>query len=102
MKPNPDNNIQSISIFKRLIYLSGRTEDAVVIVALFLMALIPVVELVGRALFRTGIPGGTEYLQHLTLWIGFLGAPAVPLIVWRLLSRPLSVLVCLEQACNWS
>ena len=74
MKPNPDNNIQPISIFKRLTWWAGRTEDAVLIIALFLMALIPVVELVGRALFRTGIVGATEYLQHLTLWIGFLGA----------------------------
>ena len=74
MKPNLDNNIQSTSIFRRFVYLAGRTEDAVVILALFLMALIPVVELVGRAWFKTGIPGGTEYLQHLTLWIGFLGA----------------------------
>lgn len=74
MKPNPNNNIQPISIFKRLTWWAGRTEDAVVIAALLLMALIPVVELVGRALFRTGIPGGTEYVQHLTLWIGFLGA----------------------------
>jgi TRAP-type C4-dicarboxylate transport system permease small subunit len=46
----------------------------VLITTLFLMALIPVIELVGRALFSTGIAGATEYLQHLTLWIGFLGA----------------------------
>ncbi|MBW2317971.1 MAG: TRAP transporter large permease subunit [Deltaproteobacteria bacterium] len=25
-------------------------------------------------MFRTGITGATEYVQHLTLWIGFLGA----------------------------
>jgi TRAP-type C4-dicarboxylate transport system permease small subunit len=74
MKPNPDTTTPPASIFKRLTWWAGRTEDAVLIVALFLMALIPVVELAGRALFSTGIPGATEYLQHLTLWIGFLGA----------------------------
>jgi tripartite ATP-independent transporter DctM subunit len=74
MKPDLDTATQSRSIFERLVWWAGRTEDAVVIMGLFLMALIPVVELLGRALFSTGIPGATEYLQHLTLWIGFLGA----------------------------
>ncbi len=49
-------------------------EDVTVALALLLMALIPVVELFGRAWFHSGIPGAIEYLQHLTLWIGFLGA----------------------------
>jgi tripartite ATP-independent transporter DctM subunit len=49
-------------------------EDSVLVLALLLMALIPVVELVGRKLFGNGIPGATEYLRHLTLWLGFLGA----------------------------
>ncbi|OEU81167.1 MAG: hypothetical protein BA872_07580 [Desulfobacterales bacterium C00003060] len=38
------------------------------------MALIPVVEFVGRTWFSVGIAGATDYVQHLTLWIGFLGA----------------------------
>ena len=59
---------------RRLAWWAGRTEDAILAIALLLMALIPVVELVGRTWFSTGIPGATEYLQHLTLWIGFLGA----------------------------
>jgi C4-dicarboxylate transporter DctM subunit len=58
----------------RLAWWAGRTEDAVLAIALLLMALIPVVELAGRTWFSTGIVGATEYLQHLTLWIGFLGA----------------------------
>lgn len=41
---------------------------------LLLMALIPCVEFIGRHLFGVGIPGATEYLQHLTLWVGLLGA----------------------------
>ncbi|MBW1677956.1 MAG: TRAP transporter large permease subunit [Deltaproteobacteria bacterium] len=61
-------------MLRRLAWWAGRTEDAILAIALLLMALIPVVELVGRTWFSTGIPGATEYLQHLTLWIGFLGA----------------------------
>jgi tripartite ATP-independent transporter DctM subunit len=38
------------------------------------MALIPLVERGGRSWFGAGIPGAAEYLQHLTLWVGFLGA----------------------------
>jgi len=51
-----------------------RFEELVLGIGLGLMALIPVVELVGRKWFGTGVRGATEYLQHLTLWIGFLGA----------------------------
>jgi len=61
-------------LLRRLAWWAGQTEDAILAIALLLMALIPVVELVGRTWFSTGIPGATEYLQHLTLWIGFLGA----------------------------
>ena len=74
MKPDPDTVAPLASIFGRVAWWAGRTEDAILAIALLLMALIPVVELVGRTWFRTGIPGATEYLQHLTLWIGFLGA----------------------------
>ncbi len=58
----------------RLSHALRRTEDVILAAALLLMALIPVAEWAGRAWFKTGIPGATDYLQHLTLWIGFLGA----------------------------
>ena len=74
MKPDPNTSTPSASFFGRLTWWAGRTEDGILSVALLLIALIPVVELAGRALFGIGIPGATEYLQHLTLWIGFLGA----------------------------
>jgi tripartite ATP-independent transporter DctM subunit len=74
MKPDPDTATPSAGIFGRLAWWAGRTEDAILAIALFLMALIPVVELLGRTWFSTGIAGATEYLQHLTLWIAFLGA----------------------------
>ena len=74
MRPDPDTGTSSESIFPRLAWLAGRTEDAILCAVLLLMALIPVVELLGRTCFGTGIAGATEYLRHLTLWIGFLGA----------------------------
>jgi len=38
------------------------------------MATLPVLELFLRSFFNTGITGSTEYVQHLTLWVGFIGA----------------------------
>ena len=74
MKLDLNTATPSASIFGRLAWWAGRTEDAILVIALLVMALIPVVELVGRTWFNIGIPGATEYVQHLTLWIGFLGA----------------------------
>jgi tripartite ATP-independent transporter DctM subunit len=38
------------------------------------MALLPIAEIVARAAFKTGVPGSGPLVQHLTLWVGFLGA----------------------------
>jgi tripartite ATP-independent transporter DctM subunit len=38
------------------------------------MAIMPLVEILWRALFRAGIPGSGPFVQHLVLWTGFLGA----------------------------
>ena len=37
------------------------------------MVLLPLAEIVARSL-GTGIPGSGPFVQHLTLWVGFLGA----------------------------
>ena len=74
MKPDPGPAMASAGTLGRLDVWVGRTEDAILAVALGLMALIPVIELVGRSWFNVGIAGAPDYLQHLTLWIGFLGA----------------------------
>jgi len=37
------------------------------------MAVLPLLEIVGRRLWRTGIPGSNALVQHATLWIGCLG-----------------------------
>ncbi len=52
----------------------SRAEDAVSIAILCAMAVLPILEIVGRRLWRTGIPGSSALVQHGTLWIAFLGA----------------------------
>ena len=52
----------------------ARLENLVAAVALGLMAILPIAEIVWRAVFKTGIPGSGPFVQHLTLWVGFLGA----------------------------
>ena len=61
----------TIKFLKRFTYLTG---DSITALLLFFMALIPCVELIGRRFFDVGLPGATDYLQHLTLWVGLLGA----------------------------
>jgi C4-dicarboxylate transporter, DctM subunit len=53
----------------------GRTAEQWAIAAvLVLMALFTLGEVLGRSALGAGIPGGLLYTQHLTLWVGFLGA----------------------------
>jgi tripartite ATP-independent transporter DctM subunit len=56
-----------------VVSLLQRTENAVSVAILCAMALLPILEIVGRRLWRTGIPGSATLVQHGTLWIGFLG-----------------------------
>jgi tripartite ATP-independent transporter DctM subunit len=42
-------------------------------VALAAMAVLPLAEILLRGLFGIGIPGSIPFVQHLTLWVGFLG-----------------------------
>ena len=51
-----------------------RAENAVAIAVLAAMVLLALMEVVGRALFRVGIPGSIVLVQHLTLWTVVLGA----------------------------
>jgi len=50
-----------------------RAENAASIALLIGMALLPLMEIVGRYFWRTGIPGSAALVQHGTLWIGCLG-----------------------------
>ena len=49
-------------------------EDSLSLLILSLMALLPVIEILGRTLLGRGIPGSIVLVQHMTLWITILGA----------------------------
>jgi C4-dicarboxylate transporter DctM subunit len=49
-------------------------EDALAGFALALMVVLPLSEVVLRRVAGTGIPGSIPFVQHLVLWVGFLGA----------------------------
>ena len=49
-------------------------EDSIVALALAAMVVLPIAEIIVRRIFGVGIPGSGPFVQHLTLWIGFLGA----------------------------
>ena len=51
-----------------------RIENALAIAVLTVMALLPLAEIVGRRWLGGGIPGSFPIVQHLTLWITFVGA----------------------------
>ena len=53
---------------------AARVENAVSIAILCAMAILPLLEIAGRQLWRTGVPGSAMFVQHGTLWIAFLGA----------------------------
>lgn len=52
----------------------GRWEDILSLAALMAMAALPCIEVITRLFRLPGIPGSIVIVQHLTLWIAFLGA----------------------------
>jgi len=56
----------------RLAGLLQSIERKTVFAAVFLLALIPVLEVLARKLFHTGIPNSTNYIHHLVLILTFL------------------------------
>ena len=50
-----------------------KIENLFSVVALSLMVLLPVIEMGARVLGWNGISGSALFVQHLTLWVGFLG-----------------------------
>ena len=51
-----------------------RAENALGAAVLALMVVLPVADLALRWTIETSVPGGTSFVQNLTLWVGFLGA----------------------------
>ncbi|MFQ5790109.1 MAG: TRAP transporter large permease subunit [Acidobacteriota bacterium] len=49
-------------------------ENTVSVAALLLMAVLPLAEIAIREFDPSGIPGSATWVQHLALWVGFLGA----------------------------
>lgn len=47
-------------------------ENTFAFIILFLIALLPVIEIIARV-FKTGVPSSSDYLQHLVIWITFIG-----------------------------
>lgn len=85
-----------------------RCEEAIPGALLVAMAVLPIAELVARPLFGRGVPGQGPIVQHLTLWVGFLGAALAardgrllalasdswfPAGRWRLLARTIAAAV---------
>ena len=69
-----------------------RVEDAVAATALAVMTVIPLLEIVLRRVAGIGIPGAGPIVQHLVLWVGFLGA-AIAAREGKLLSLATGTLV---------
>ena len=54
--------------------LSQASEEILVAVALLAMVLLPVLEMLARTGAIPRVPGSFPIVQHLTLWVAFLGA----------------------------
>jgi tripartite ATP-independent transporter DctM subunit len=52
----------------------SRAEDAVASLALLTMVMLPIAEIAARPFTAGGVPGSITIVQHLTLWVGLLGA----------------------------
>lgn len=51
-----------------------RVENRLMAMGLFLMVLLPLIETLSRATGLVGLTGSTDYVRHLTLWTGLMGA----------------------------
>jgi tripartite ATP-independent transporter DctM subunit len=63
-----------MSSFAALAGIGRRAESLLAGAALLAMGLLPVIEMVARGVTGSGIPGAQSFVQHLTLWVAFLGA----------------------------
>jgi len=62
-----------MNIKERLLRYGHKTEDLIVFLSVFLLALFPTMEVIARKFFHTGVPGGTGYTHHLVLVVTFIG-----------------------------
>jgi tripartite ATP-independent transporter DctM subunit len=59
---------------KRLAARFTAAEDALAVALLTAMSVLPVLELIARQFGLPAIPGSTVFVQHLTLWVAFVGS----------------------------
>jgi tripartite ATP-independent transporter DctM subunit len=52
----------------------ARVERLLASAAIAAMVVLPLAEILARRLFDRGVPGSIPFVQHLTLWVGLLGA----------------------------
>jgi C4-dicarboxylate transporter, DctM subunit len=57
-----------------VIHFLTTLEDGIAALALAAMVVLPLAEIATRRIFGVGVPGSGPFVQHLTLWVGFLGA----------------------------
>ena len=50
-----------------------KVENYFAFAALILLSIIPIIEIVVRKAFRSGVPGSAAYVQHFVVWVAFLG-----------------------------
>jgi C4-dicarboxylate transporter, DctM subunit len=58
----------------KLLGAGAKLEDAAAVLVLALMSALPLIEIAGREVAGGGISGSITIVQHLTMWISFLGA----------------------------
>ena len=70
----PTDDSRLVTDDSRLVTVAARAEDAVSSLALLAMVILPILEIIWRRAFGRGVPASGPIVQHLTLWVGFLGA----------------------------
>jgi len=73
-EPCEDDPVSPEPIPELVVKRTHLLEDSLSVLALLTMALLPLLEIVIRRFHAGGIPGSATWVQHLALWVGFLGA----------------------------
>ena len=71
---NPPRQVILSGFGRRALGAAHTIEELVATFALAAMAILPLAEIVVRPLLVGGIPGSIPFVQHLTLWVAFVGA----------------------------
>ncbi len=60
-------------IVRRILLFLRQFENAAAYASLIFLAIMPIIEVIARKIFMTGVPDSSDYLQHLVLWLTFIG-----------------------------